>query len=552
MAENNPDTNDLPEAVAQKRGRSSISLVWAIPLVAALIGGWLAVKTYLEKGPTITVSFKTAEGIEANKTRVKYKDVEIGEVRAIHLADDRSKVLVTIELAKYVTPMLVEDSRFWVVRPHIGGGRVSGLGTVLSGAYIGMDVGKSTTSSREFVGTEEQPVVSGDEPGTRYTLRAQSLGSISVGDPIYYRRIYVGAITKVELDKDGKQVTLQAFVHAPYDAYVSTDTRFWHASGVDVMLNSDGLNIRTESLATIIAGGIAFQSPPESRAERAEANHEFKLSQTREEAMRAPDLLFITLVAYFDQPVRGVSRGAPVEFRGVPVGEITDVSLDVDLQKVAVRSAVTFRFYPARLWARVKGIEARKPDTQEQRKANMDAVVARGARAQLRSGSLLTGQYYLSIDFNPKAKKAQIDWMQDPPAFPSEPGALDDMQVKVASILEKIDKIPYADLSADVRKSLGTLDTTLQGADQLVRRADAELIGETKTTLEATRAAIVAAKTAIENADRLMLPESPLQTDARDALRELSRAAEAIRALADLLERHPQTLLRGKAEEKQP
>lgn len=554
MAEPDRDANTLPEAVAKSKKGSSLSLVWAIPLVAAIIGGWLAVKTYMEKGPTITVSFKTAEGLEANKTRVKYKDVEIGEVRAIRLADDRGRVLVTIELAKYVTPMLVEDSRFWVVRPRIGAGGVSGLGTLFSGAYIGMDVGKSSKSSREFVGMEQQPVVTGDAPGRMFILRAQNLGSLDVGDPIFFRKIRVGSVAHVELDKDGKQVTLQAFVEAPYDQFVTMNTRFWHASGVDVTLGADGLNVRTEALSTILVGGIAFQAPPQDPvAERAAGNYEFKLSATRDEAMRSPDPEVIVWMAYFDQSVRGVARGAPVEFRGVPVGEIADVSLDYNPKTHAVRTAVTFNFYPGRLWARVRqNNDVRPTGSEAERRAGIDGLVARGLRAQLRSGNILTGQYYLALDFFPKAKKAKFDWTHDPGVMPSEPGAFDDMQAKVASILEKLDRIPYTEVSADARKSLASLDAALKSADQLARRADAELIAEAKTTLATTRAALDGAKTTLESADRLMSPDAPLQREARDALRELGRAAEAMRALADQLERHPESLLRGKSEEKQP
>ena len=553
MAESIPEVNDIPQAVARSHRRSSMSLVWAIPLVAAIIGGWLAVKTYLEKGPTITVSFKTAEGLEANKTRVKLKDVEIGEVKSIRLAEDRSKVLVTIELAKYVTPYLVADSRFWVVRPRIGAEGVSGLATLFSGAYIGMDVGKSTEPKREFVGMEEQPIVAEDEPGRRFVLRTSNLGSLGVGDPLFYRRVRVGAVTGFELDKDGKSVTLKIFVRAPYDQHVSTNTRFWHASGVDVSLGADGLSVRTEALMTMLVGGIAFQTPPnEPDAPRADPDYAFTLERTREAAMRTPEALSVLFAVYFDQSVRGITLGAPVEFKGVPIGEITDASLDWDRKTFSARTLVTFRVYPERLWARVRGENMNRARTPEQFRANLDGLVGQGVRAQLRIGNILTGQYYVAIDYFPKAKKAKIDWTKDPPILPSEAGSFDEMQAKVASILDKLDKIPYSDISADVRKGLASLDSALKSADQLIKRADGELIADTRSTLVSARAALDVAKDALEKADRALAPDAPILQEARDAMRELTRAAEAVRALADSLERHPESLLRGKAEEKQP
>ena len=221
-----PDLTDIPSAVAVSKRRKSPQLIWLIPIVATLIGGWFAVKTILDKGPTVTITFKTAEGLEAGKTKVKYKNVDIGEVRAIVLSEDHSQIIVTVEFEKQAQNFLVDDTRLWVVRPRAGGGQISGLGTLFSGAYIGLDIGHSSTKRREFTGLEIPPIVTGDDPGRQFVLRADDLGSVDVGTALFFRHTQVGTVVAHELDQDGKGVTVKFFVNAPYDQYVNANTRF--------------------------------------------------------------------------------------------------------------------------------------------------------------------------------------------------------------------------------------------------------------------------------------------------------------------------------------
>ena len=218
-----PELIEIPEAVAEPKRRHSIQLVWLIPIVAAIIGGTLAIKTYLQKGPTITITFKTGEGLEAGKTKIKYKDVEIGVVKDVTIAKDLSHVIVTAELKKETTPYLVEDTRFWVVRPRISGGSVTGLGTLMGGAYIGIDVGKSKQPQRTFKGLDIPPAFTTNDPGSLFQLHSADLGSLDIGSPLYFRRIQVGQVASYELDKDGTGVTFKVFVAAPYDRYVKVE-----------------------------------------------------------------------------------------------------------------------------------------------------------------------------------------------------------------------------------------------------------------------------------------------------------------------------------------
>ena len=533
---------EIPQAVTPQKRARRLPLIWLVPLVAVLAGGWLAVKTILERGPTITISFKTADGLEAGKTRIKYKDVEIGLIRGIALAPDRSRVVATAELSKDAAELLVDDSRFWVVRPRVTASGVSGLGTLLSGAYIAIDPGRAAQKRSDFVALEVPPLVTREERGREFILRANDLGSHDVGVPVYFRRLAVGEVIGRELDKDGNGVSIRIFVEAPYDQYVTTHTRFWSATGLDVALDAGGFRVRTESLVSILIGGIAFQTPPDAGvAPAADANASFNLFGTHAEAMKRPILDTEPFVVVFKQSVRGLSVGAPVDFRGVTVGEVTRIGVVFDPRTVSFVQRVELNVYPDLWWVQsVEGDGAPSAQSWEERVKHVQQFVAKGLRAQVRTGSLLTGRSYVAFEFYPNAPKARFNTARRPLELPTIPGAFEDLEQTIASIAKKLDRIEFEAIGGDVRRSLATLDQTLKSADRLVQRVDSDLVAETRATLQSARLAIERTQSEV------IAPDAPLQHDAREALRELARAAEAIRGLADHLERQPESLVRGK------
>jgi paraquat-inducible protein B len=379
----------VPEPEIDARRRWLPSLVWVIPLIAALIGVTLVIQSIYEKGPTIAISFSSAEGLEPGKTKVKYKDVDIGYVKTIKLAKNHSRVMVYVQLTKEAEDFAVKDSRFWVVRPRIGASGVTGLSTLLSGSYIGVDGGHSTESQSDFVGLESPPAVTVDQKGHQFTLRGESLGSIDIGSPVFYRRVQVGQVTGFSLDKDGTGVTLQVFVSAPFDQYVGTNSRWWHASGVDLRLDSSGLKLNTQSLATVIVGGLAFQSPPgQAVGVQAQNNMTFRLASDETDAMREPDGEPIRVVMNFNQSLRGLSAGAQVDFRGIVLGQVTNIGIEYDPKARNFTMPVTLNLYPDRLRRRTRDT---LPQTDtEAGHALLQALVAHGLRGQLRTGNLIT------------------------------------------------------------------------------------------------------------------------------------------------------------------
>ncbi|MCO1388328.1 intermembrane transport protein PqiB [Burkholderia multivorans] len=507
------------------------SLVWLVPLIAALIGIGLVVRSVRERGPEITISFHSAEGLEPGKTQVKYKDVEIGMVKTIKLSKDLSRVLVEVQLKKEAEDFAVKDSRFWIVRSRVGATGVSGLGTLLSGAYIGVDAGRSQDVQTDFTGLEKPPAVTADQKGTQYVLRGDSLGSVDIGSPVYYRRVQVGQVVGFSLDKDGTGVTFNVFVNAPYDQYVGTNSRWWQASGVDLRLDSSGLKLNTQSLATVILGGIAFQTPPnQSSGVLAPNNTTFRLAADEGDAMRDPDGQPLQVVMNFNQSLRGLGIGAPVDFRGIVLGEVTNIGIDYDPKTKNFTMPVTMNVYPERLGRRFRETIASKGEAA--RLEIVQRLVQHGLRGQLRTGNLLTSQLYVALDFFPKAPPAKVDVSHQPLELPTVPNTLDELQLQVADIAKKLDKVPFDQIGAN-------LNSALSNADKLFKQLDTQVAPEARDTLSA-------AKQTFSTAEATLQQDSPLQSDVRGALKELTRTLQSLNALADYLERHPESLIKGK------
>jgi paraquat-inducible protein B len=544
-----PPRPELPRPVIARRAHYSLWLVWLVPLVAVLVGVSLGVRSILSRGPVITIFFHNADGIEANKTHIKYKDVDLGTVRRVRLTPDHRQVEVTAELHGNagVESMLVADTRFWVVRPRVGAAGVSGLNTLLSGAYIGMDAGRDASEKREFQGLEVQPAITADVPGREFTLFADDLGSLDIGSPIYFRRVPVGQVLAYAMTQDGHHIKFTIFVTAPYDRFVSTHSRFWHASGVDVDLGAQGLKVHTQSAVSVLAGGVAFQDLPDPDATtsppEAAEHATFTLYEQQADALKLPDSQGFDYRLLYASSVRGLAVGAPVEYRGLPIGEVTRIA--VDGQGGAANPepmiAVDIRVFPRRL--PTIDHSGKEDITVADQRERLDPMVRRGFRAQLKSGSLLTGQLFVSLDFVKDAPSARIDWKASPPIMPTAPGGLDSLQETLTDLAKKLDAIPYDQLATDLHRDLGSLDTTLKHVDGLVLHLDDGVVPEARKTLQDAQKAVDDLRKTLGTVDQTLGPQ------ATGAINEVSKAAASLRGLAEYLERHPESLLKGKPED---
>jgi paraquat-inducible protein B len=528
------EAGELPQPRIEK-ARWNISLVWLVPAVAIAIGASMLVRTVFLTGPRVEIGFKSADGVEAGKTEVRYKEVIIGKVVAVGLRDDRKRVVVVVQLDRSAASFAVADTNFWVVRPRIGAAGVSGLGTLFSGNYIAADAGVSTESRREFIGLEAPPFVLRGEPGRVFVLRSDDLGSLDVGSPVFHRRAPVGRVVGYTLDADRDELSMKIFVEAPYQKLVTTDTRFWNASGIDLTLNASGLSVNTQTLASVLAGGLAFDAPPDApRAAAAPENTVFKLHGDRRSALAPPDGIAVPIRMVFDQTVRGLVPGAAIDLLGVEIGRVRSIALQYDGQRKRFPVEVVGEIYPLRLGP-VRTALLRDASGGGD-SVVLQQLVANGLRAQLRTGNLLTGQLYVALDFIPGPPRSASIAADGSVRMPTAPGTLSELQPQIAEIVQKVSKIPFDEIGRDLR-------TTLSRASAAI----GQLTPDAQKALAEVQRTLAKAQASLENLDRNVSdPNAPVQRNLEDTLVELQRTSRALRVLVDYLQQHPESLLRGK------
>jgi len=553
-----------PQATVKTRVEKSrrISLIWGIPVVTLLIAAWLVWHTYSMRGPTVTVTFVSAEGLQPTQSHVKFRDVDMGVVKSIALADDYSHVIVTLEMKPAATRLLTDKARFWVVRPRLFAGSISGLSTLVSGSYI--EVLPSTLGGRRqrsFTGLEDPPVLQTQEAGHTFLLKAPQVGSISLGSPIFYRDLSVGEVLGWDLAPDANSVTIHAFIRAPFDKFVTDDSRFWNASGLSVELGAGGVRVQVESLQALFLGGIAFETPKGAGATAttpSENEHGFPLYASREAADNAGFARHVQFVSYFPGSVGGLQVGAPVTFQGLRVGQVTGMGLEYDPVSDMIRVPVHYEIQPERI-ANIRFAAARGPVE------NARILVERGMRAEVQSANLLTGQMKVALEIDPNAPPAHLGVEGNELVMPAIAGGFAGIENAANQLLSKLSSMPFEQIGRNLNDMLGgaskmvngpeladslvKLNATLANADEVVKHLNAGL-GPAMKQLPAISADLQAslAKAAIlvGSMNAAYGQDSKFNRDVDRLMMQLNDTAEALRALSDLLTRHPEALIRGR------
>jgi paraquat-inducible protein B len=538
-----------------------ISPVWIIPIVAALVAGFLVWRTVSREGPTITITFLSGDGLTAGQTNVKHKAVDLGTVRSIVLSPDMSHVIVRVEMQREAAPVLTDHARFWVVRPRLTPSNISGLETLVSGSYIELDPGApGGEGRREFTGLEEPPAVRSDEPGRSFTLKSAELGSLATGSLVVYRGINVGEVLGYDQVRPGQPISVHAFIRSPYDQYVHEGSYFWNDSGFDVDVGASGISVKLQSLQAVVAGAVAFDTPAEATATPVAANNaEFPLFKDQATASAAHFRDRLPFVVHFKESVRGLSVGAPVMIYGIQIGTVTAVQLNFNPQADTVDAPVRIEMQPERFMAGM-------PASRATELQDLHAMVAKGLRVQLQSASLITGQQFIALDFFPDPAPGDVSVEGNDIVLPTEPaGDLSNITRSAAALMRKLESLPLDQVAnslnstlksvnalasgPDLKNALQSLSTTLITAQELIKRVDAGLTPAMKRLpdiAEQLQNTLDRVNKLVVSVDGGYGQNSDLRRDLDRLVTQTNDTARSIRLLADFLDQHPEALLRGR------
>ena len=552
-----PPREPLPEVQVKKHRFSSI---WLIPIVAALVAGYLGARSYTEHGPVVKLFFRTADGLSAGQTAVKYKSVVLGTVESIQLRKDRSGVTVRVRMLEKTDGILTDHARFWVEKQHL---TTTDISDIVSGTYIQVDPGEPGGKPQTvFTGLENQPALPADEPGTTYTIDTQRLGSITAGAPVFYRDINVGKVLGYEIGDGTGPITLHVFVRSPYDAFVKSTSYFWNASGFSVKMGPNGLSIELQSLQTVLAGGIAFGTPVGAmKMEQADGKRVFSLYEDRRLAEAGSYGRPVACVTYMQSSVKDLAPGSAVQIFGIDVGEVTDVRLVVDPQGSA-KVRVAFELEPERVFGADSGADAGQIIGQ---------LVQNGMRVKMESSSLIAGTEVLSLEFAPKTEVAEVSTEDGLLVLPGEAGGggMDGITGALGDIAAKLDRIPFDQIGQHLDHLVMTADKTIGGPEmqQAVKSLEATLANAQELTEQAKQNlgpamqrlpqisqqlqdAVTQANAFMASVNNGYGQDSDFQRSTKRVLDEANEAARSIRLLADYLDHHPEALIEGKAPDK--
>lgn len=513
-----------------------------VPVIALAVACALVWKHYADKGPLAFVRFETADSIEAGKTEIRCLSVRVGVVEDIELANDLRSVVASVRIDPHSEHLLRPDSRFWVVRPRVSTSAISGLSTLITGAYIELEPGEEAGLSNHFDGLEEPPVTSANVPGLRLTLVAEDAGSLTSGSPIYYRGFEVGRVERRTLDLENRKIRFDVFIDEEHAGLVRNGTCFWNTSGIDVTAGADGFKLSTPSFQAMVTGGASFWVPKGGTAGPPAVDGAvytlFPDQDAAEKSVFTPDH---RCLVFFDQSVRGLSPGAPVEFRGIPLGRVVEISFE--------HSPVGDSRVPVLIEIDTETLSSAVEDIKDQGQILSESV-RRGLRAKLSTGSLITGALYIDLDFVPTASPAELTRLGDFDVIPSESSGLALLQDKVNAILAKLEALPlestltkFGNAADEIAVTVKDVRGTLDEAEAMLAEAKKLLASENTqnltTELDATLKQV---RSSVES----LGPNGAVQGDLSRTLDELRSALRSFKVLSDSIEEKPNSLLFGR------
>ena len=537
--------------------KPKFSAIWLVPVMALIITAWMLYQHQINKGHTIFVKMQNAEGIVAGKTEVKVRNVKVGLVDSLRLQLEQNAVIARVQIDTHYDDLLTEDAKLWIVKPRINESGISGMNTLLSGVYLELEPGQSETRSTLFTLQDEPALISPDVMGKRFSLTANQAEVLDVGSGIYFRNYKIGQIESAKFNIDELTMEYGIFIFAPYDKLITTNAIFWVSAGVNISLSTEGIDVSTGSLSKLIKGGISVDYPPNSHAaDQAPALNQYKLHESFSAALEKRFDNADFFLVEFEQSIRGLRIGAPVEYRGMRIGTVEQAPAQIERDGQPLYFQQNTTSVPVLIKIEYGRIYEQSELAKTYWQTNIEKWISNGLRASLKSGNILTGAVYIELDFYTKAPAAQLVQSAVYPVLPSVSSGFTALSEQVTDLLNKLNDLPLS-------KTMTTFDGTLQEYRLLAMEMNKlisefnqkDIAGDTKSSLGSINSTLSQLTSSLKQFEKTLTnyqQGSGMVEQLTDTLEELESLSNTLKPISKGLTEQPSMLIFDKQSPEDP
>ncbi|NHH90565.1 intermembrane transport protein PqiB [Pseudoalteromonas sp. MB47] len=460
---------------AKIKSAPNISAIWIIPLIALLIGAWMLYQYQANKGTTIFIKMPHAEGIVAGKTEIKVRSVKIGQINHVRLSDQQNSVIARAQIDKHYDDLLTDDAKIWVVKPRIDDTGITGMSTLLSGVYLEFAPGESKKLADKFELQDEPALIGNDVKGGRFTLLSYNAEVLDVSTGIYFKDYKIGQIETATFDWKNQAMKYGIFINEPYQNLITLNSIFWVNSGIEIDLSADGINVNTGSLSKLLKGGISVGIPEQqSPGEVATNGHSFSLSNSYKAALEERFYDFDYYLIDFEQSIRGLRAGAPVEYRGMRIGSVVEAPASVMIDGKPAHFRTDNTAVPALIKIEYGRLYHDSTAAREFWHSSLDSWIKNGLRASLKPGNLLTGAVYVDLDIYDNAEPAELKTIADYTVFPSVSSGITVIADQVSDVLNKVNNLKIEDSLAQMQTTFSEYQELAHDMRELINKQDTQ------------------------------------------------------------------------------
>ncbi len=531
-----------------------ITSIWIVPIIAVVIAAWLGYQYISELGPKVEIVFETNEGLRAGQSLVKFRNVPIGKVEKVILNDNGNGVKVIARMDKEATKYLNDDARFWIVKPEVGLGGVSGLDTIFTGTYIELISKKSKMTKKSFIGLNQSYRKVGD--GEYFHLNASSSHGVEKGTPIFFKSMKAGYVEYVSISIDGKSVDVIIYVDKSFVSYIHKDTKFWVQSSVSISYANGKLNLNMAPMSHIMRGGIEFSSSGDDSIKKVPYDYIFRLYKdnavAEDKKIGLGGKAIRDYLLEFNESTAKLKKDASVKYDKFDVGRVKDISYKYNSKTHFLRGKVTMSIDTSIFYD--------PTDINHTGEENLEQAVKDGLRASMKEYDPISGLLYINLDFIDTNETKMVKHYSHYSSFPSVGRDENSIMSSINELLDSIKKLPLDKLINSIDQSVSNFSSILEEnrvvTHQIMTNLNETMVGVNKMVSDRgfkklpseLNQTMVELQHILKSLDRVLKSngnKSLLSSQLTETLKELNKSSVETQRLLKKLDRKPNALIFG-------